>query len=170
MIASTTASNIVRRLPSPLLRAVRRLRGRRARRELETWLAGVAPLFGGFENKRVLDVGSDVAGTTVDVIGTRFSPREVIGLNLGVSDCRIASHARLENGDIRGTRYPDHDFDLIVSSSAFEHISGFAGAVAEMHRILAPRITSEFSRRVTSMCWSSRATTIRSSPRYTTRP
>jgi hypothetical protein len=73
MIASTTASNIVRRLPSPLLRAVRRLRGRRARRELETWLAGVAPLFGGFENKRVLDVGSDVAGTAVDVIG--FSRR-----------------------------------------------------------------------------------------------
>lgn len=131
-------SKLARRLPAPILRAVRRLRGRKARRELETWLANIAPLFGGFENKRVLDVGSDVAGTTVDVISRRFSPREVVGLNLDVSDFHIASHARLERGDIRHTPYPDGYFDVIVSSSAFEHISGFADAIAEMHRILAP--------------------------------
>ena len=98
----------------------------------------MAPLFGGFTGKTVLDVGADLSGGLLKVVDRRFAPREVVGINLAATDRKISSRARLEQGDIRSTRYADNTFDLIISVSAFEHISGLERALVEMHRILKP--------------------------------
>lgn len=129
-------SPTLRALAAPFLPGLRRVLHRKERRELVPWLETVSAAFGGLVDKAILDVGCDVAGTMVGVLDERFSPREVVGLNLDVADTRVSRRACLEKGDIRHSRFPDGYFDLILSSSAFEHISGMETAIAEMHRIL----------------------------------
>jgi len=128
----------VRRVAGPLVSAVAWIRNRKARRELTQWLETVSVPFGGFENKVVLDVGTDLPGTLAGFVAKRFAPREIIGINPAATDRTIAPNARLEKGDILHTRFPDAYFDLIFSSSAFEHITGLDRGLAEMHRILKP--------------------------------
>lgn len=128
----------LRRVAGPLLRVVHAVRDRKAQRETAQWLETIAAQFGGFAGKRVLDVGTDLDGNLVRVIGGPFGAREVVGLNLAITERTLAPNIRLEQADIRRTRYEDGYFDLIFSSSAFEHITGLEEGLAEMHRILKP--------------------------------
>ena len=125
-------------LTTSLLPTIRWIRSHGRRRQYEKWLASIAPFFGGFADKVVLDVGADLSGNLLKALECRFSPREIVGLNLTATDRKLSTRARLEQGDIRSTRYPDDRFDLIISASAFEHISGLERALVEMHRILKP--------------------------------
>jgi SAM-dependent methyltransferase len=86
----------------------------------------------------MLDVGSDTDGCLITQIFRLYQPVEVIGINLLAPRWEIAPGCRLEPGDICKTTYADDYFDLIVSSSAFEHIHNFDVALAEMYRILKP--------------------------------
>jgi ubiquinone/menaquinone biosynthesis C-methylase UbiE len=51
---------------------------------------------------------------------------------------QITPTRRIEPGDLRKIAYPENYFDLIVSSSVFEHLHNFDVALAEMHRVLKP--------------------------------
>jgi len=128
----------IKSVAGPLLPAIRWIRNRRPRRQYAEWLDSIAPLFGGFAGKTVLDVGTDLSGSLLRVLERRCAPREIVGMNLAATERRISKRARLEQGDIRGTRYADNAFDVIISVSAFEHISGLDRALVEMHRILKP--------------------------------
>lgn len=125
-------------LPERLLQALRWIGKRRARREHRQWLEAIAPLCEGFADKVVLEVGSDLSGMLLGILAQRFSPRQAVGLNLGAVERSISPTVRLDKGDIRATRYADATFDVILSTSAFEHISGLDRAMAEMRRILKP--------------------------------
>ena len=104
----------------------------------QAWLERIAPQFGGFAGKVVLDVGTDLSGDMIVTLEQRFAAREVVGINLAAENTKLSSTTRLEQGNILETRYSDATFDLIVSSSAFEHITGLERAMDEMHRILKP--------------------------------
>lgn len=128
----------VRQAAGPLLRVIRSVRDRRTNRELTQWLRDVTAPLRGLTGKVVLDVGTDLAGNLVRIIDREFRPREIVGLNLAARNERISATARLESADIRHTGYPDATFDVILSSSAFEHITGLEEGMTEMHRILKP--------------------------------
>lgn len=105
---------------------------------MEEFLKLIAAQFGGFAGKKVLDVGTDVAGKNVQTMAEYFDPREVVGVNIAIEDKVFDRHCRVERQDIRKTSYADNQWDLVFSSSAFEHIQELDIAMAEMHRILRP--------------------------------
>jgi SAM-dependent methyltransferase len=102
------------------------------------WLAVVSQWCGGFSDKRVLDVGCDSFGALISQIDRSYRPREIVGLNPAIQARQFSPTCRLEKGDIRGTAFADSCFDVIVSSSAFEHVHDFDKALQEMFRILQP--------------------------------
>jgi len=106
--------------------------------DFQAWFDQVSPWFSGFSGKRVLEVGCDAEGALISAVFRLYHPEEAIGMNLLAESRQIAPNCRLETGDIRQTHYPDNYFDLLISSSAFEHIQPFDTALAEMYRILKP--------------------------------
>ena len=100
------------------------------------WLNLVACYCGGFSGKRVLDVGCDLQGSLITEIVRGFGASEAIGINPAIREKEIFPDCRIEGGDIRKTSYPDGHFDVIVSTSAFEHIQDLPDALKEMHRVL----------------------------------
>jgi ubiquinone/menaquinone biosynthesis C-methylase UbiE len=102
------------------------------------WLKYGSELCNGFQRKRILDVGCDLDGKLISEIHNNYHPQEVIGMNLAAPNRELFPNCRMESGDIRQTHYADDHFDIIVSSSAFEHIQQFDIALNEMHRILKP--------------------------------
>ncbi|MDX2212958.1 MAG: methyltransferase domain-containing protein [Oculatellaceae cyanobacterium bins.114] len=111
------------------------------------WLQLAAKHCNGFAGKRVLDVGCDLTGVTVQELIEQYGVVEAVGLNLAIEPQAISQNGRLERGDICETFYPDNYFDVILSISAFEHIQNFEVALQEMHRILKPggRLYADFS-------------------------
>jgi len=133
----------LRRLPAPvknLLRSARHpgqaLGLRRRRAETITFVRTVASYCNGIRGKRVLEVGSDGEGMLILEAERQFEPQEIIGINPAFPGRVLGPRSRLELVDVRSTPYSDDSFDLIVSSSAFEHIHELDRALAEMFRIL----------------------------------
>ena len=102
------------------------------------WLRSLIRLLGDYKDLRVLDVGCEVEGALVSSLKSDFEAKEAIGINPIVDNCVLASGAHLLKGDICKTTFEDCSFDLIISSSAFEHIQNLDLALKEMHRILKP--------------------------------
>lgn len=93
---------------------------------------------GGFNGKRILDVGCDTDGLLVSSIAQQYSDSEAIGINPRLPARSILPNCRLEPIDIRATPYPNDYFDCVLSVSAFEHILDLNLAFTEMLRILKP--------------------------------
>src|SRR5688572_7214065 len=107
----------IKTIARPVLPALRWMRRRRTRMQSQAWLERIAPQFGGFAGKVVLDVGADLSGDMIVTLEQRFAAREVVGINLAAENTKLSSTTRLEQGNILETRYSDATFDLIVSSS-----------------------------------------------------
>ena len=94
---------------------------------------------GGFDGKKVLEIGSSSNGDFISDVFNSHSLAEAIGINiLQTETLKIATNFSLENGDIRKTRFKDDEFDILISSSVFEHIQNMDIALKEMNRILKP--------------------------------
>ncbi len=100
------------------------------------WLKSIEPLVGGFRGKRVLDVGCDWAARLVQELVTDFGAEEAVGINLIAQDRQYLPQARTMCADVTKLPFPEGYFDVIVSSSAFEHIRGLDQGLVEMHRVL----------------------------------
>ncbi len=103
-----------------------------------SWLKTIEPLVGGFRGKRVLDVGCDWAARLVQQLVTEFGAEEAVGVNLIAQDRQYLPQARTMCADVTKLPFSEGYFDVIVSSSAFEHIRGLDKGLAEMHRVLKP--------------------------------
>jgi SAM-dependent methyltransferase len=96
----------------------------------------IEPLVGGLRGKRVLDVGCDWAARLIQELVTDFGAAEAIGINLIAEDRQYLPQARTMCADVTKLPFPDGYFDVIISSSAFEHIRGLDRGLVEMHRVL----------------------------------
>jgi SAM-dependent methyltransferase len=102
------------------------------------WSDMIASWCGGLTGKRIMEVGCDVTGRLVKQICELYRPEEIVGINPLVQLQRFGPNCRIEAGDVRSIAYAEGYFDVILSSSAFEHIHNFDVALAEMYRILKP--------------------------------
>lgn len=102
------------------------------------WFDTICAWVGGFNGKKILDVGCDTNGLLIQQLSRLYNTVETIGLNLYVDEKIFSNNCRIIKGDIRKTGFPDNYFDIILSSSAFEHIHNFEDAIKEMYRILKP--------------------------------
>lgn len=111
---------------------------KRATQDLRPFLAMIDAAIGGFDDKRVVEIGSDHAGATLLVVADLYAPRELIGLNPAFPARRIAANVRMEQAGAERSGLADSSVDAVFSSSAFEHIRDLDAVLAEMHRVLRP--------------------------------
>jgi ubiquinone/menaquinone biosynthesis C-methylase UbiE len=104
----------------------------------KTWTDTLDAWCGGFIGKKILDVGCDHSGLLIQQLSRFYNTADAVGLNLLVDEKIFSNNCRLVKGDIRKTVFPDEYFDIIVSSSAFEHIHNLENAIQEMYRLLKP--------------------------------
>ncbi len=103
------------------------------------WIGMISAWTGGLAEKRVLEIGCDPLGAFVRQIRDECGAIEVVGVNPSISRAEeLAPGCRVEPGDARSLGFQDRHFDVVVSSSAFEHIQNFDVALGEMHRVLKP--------------------------------
>lgn len=130
------------RLPDGAQRQVRRVldatHERRHRHDNGPFLERMSHAVGGFEGRRVIEIGADLAGSVVRAIEADHGAAEVVGLNPGYPPRQLTERTRLEAVDARATGFADESYDAIVSSSAFEHVHGLDEVLAEAHRVLRP--------------------------------
>lgn len=104
----------------------------------QKFLSTIQPLVGGFKGKRVLDVGCDAEARLISSLVTDFGVEEAIGINLIAKDQQIMPKARTMCADVTRLPFADREFDIVISSCAFEHIRGLGVGLEEMHRVLKP--------------------------------
>jgi SAM-dependent methyltransferase len=86
---------------------------------------------------RVLEAGVRPIPDFIAEIDRAFPLKEAVGINLIIHQtAHYSPTLRVEYGDLRKIGYPDNYFDLIVSSSVFEHVHNFDVALGEMYRVL----------------------------------
>ena len=106
--------------------------------ENELFIDFISKQCNGFEGKRVLEVGADQEGVLLKIIASKHKADEAIGINLVTEKNVLLENCMVLNGDIRKTKFADDYFDVIISSSVFEHIQNFDQAIKEMYRVLKP--------------------------------
>lgn len=111
---------------------------RKNRTTNDTFLDVISNRCGGFEGKKILEVGSGQDGYLITRIINKYKAAEAIGINLVTYDQTLSKSCKVIRGDIRNTNFSDNYFDIIISSSVFEHIQNFDVAINEMYRILKP--------------------------------
>lgn len=122
--------------PARLASVYRRITGK-GRYASDQWIRMIACWVDGFEGKRVLEVGCDFVGSFSSEISRVGGAREVVGINPALSaSAELRPGCRIEPADARSLAYPDEHFDVVVSSSAFEHIHNLDAALAEIRRVL----------------------------------
>jgi SAM-dependent methyltransferase len=95
--------------------------------------------YGPLHGTRVLEAGVAENPDFLANIDRSYRLKEAVGINLTIAETKqITPTMRVEHGDLRKIAYPENYFDLIVSSSVFEHVHNFDVAISEMHRVLKP--------------------------------
>ena len=109
-----------------------------AAEENRAFLDVVAGAVGGFEGKRVVEVGADHAGSLLLAIDALYGAQEAVGLNPAFPPRQIGPRSSMRQVDARDSGLDDESIDVVVSSSAFEHVHGLDEVLREMHRVLRP--------------------------------
>lgn len=96
---------------------------------------------------RVLDAGTG-PGTLAREIARRFPQLQVDGIDLSEDMIRVANeHTKQEHleervhftaGNVACLPYPDHSFDLVVSTISMHHWSELEQPLRELYRVLRP--------------------------------
>jgi SAM-dependent methyltransferase len=102
------------------------------------WLDQIGAAVGGFEGKRVVEIGPDFSCSLLSAIELLYGAHEVIGLNPAWPSRQVGPRSSLRQIDARESGLDDESVDVVVSSSAFEHVHGLDEVLIEMHRVLRP--------------------------------
>ncbi len=103
-----------------------------------SFVAEIAGAVGGFEGKRVVEVGADHAGSLISAIERFGGASEVIGLNPAFPSRPVGPRSFMTQVDARACGIDSASVDVVVSSSAFEHVHRLDEVLSEMDRILRP--------------------------------
>jgi len=95
--------------------------------------------------ERVLDIGSG-PGFLASEMGEAVGPAgRVYGIDLSESMIKIARErcadrpwVEFQPGDARRLPFPDHHFDVAVSTQVYEYVNDMAAALSELYRVLRP--------------------------------
>jgi SAM-dependent methyltransferase len=94
---------------------------------------------GGLDGKSILELGCNIEGDFIGDVARCHRVREAVGINIVLSEIRqLSPILRLQPGDIRKMDFDDDHFDILISSSVFEHLHDFPLALQEMYRVLKP--------------------------------
>lgn len=99
-------------------------------------LSLISDFAGDVEGATILDLGSDVRGSTVSTLHSVLGLKEAIGVNPAIKDPIEESGYRVVNEDARNLPFQDNTFDLIVSVAAFEHFYDLGVTLKEAFRVL----------------------------------
>ncbi len=117
-------------------------------------LNAVADAVGDTSGMRVLDLGADVLGGTVEALADRFNIKDAIGINPAVKAPIRGDRWEVISADGRRLPFPDEHFDLIVSVAAFEHFFDLGVTLKEAYRVLRKggKLVTSFGP-IWSGCW-----------------
>ncbi len=102
------------------------------------FVAEMAGAVGGFEGKRVVEIGADHVGSLISAIETFGGASEVIGLNPAFPSRPVGPRSFMTQVDARASGLESASVDVVVSSSAFEHVHRLDEVLIETDRILRP--------------------------------
>jgi SAM-dependent methyltransferase len=101
-------------------------------------LRNIEACTGSLNGKAILEVGSDPAGRFLTYLDQQRSLSSAIGINPCISEERAFGNVQLKKADARQMPFPDAQFDLVTSTSVFEHVQNLDTALGEMYRVLKP--------------------------------
>lgn len=94
---------------------------------------------GGLDGKSILELGCNIEGDFIGDVARCHRIREAVGINICLPEIRqLSPILRLQPGDIRKMDFDEDYFDVLISSSVFEHLHDFPLALQEMYRVLKP--------------------------------
>lgn len=102
------------------------------------WIETIGVAIGGFNGKRILEIGTDFQAKKLQCIASVFKPKELIGLNPAFPSRKLGSAVRVEQTYAEHSGLEDASIDAVFSDCAFEHISDLPAVLEEMHRVLVP--------------------------------
>jgi SAM-dependent methyltransferase len=102
------------------------------------FVAEIEAAVGGLAGKRVVEVGADHVGSLISAIEMFGGASEVIGLNPAFPSRRVGPRSFMTQVDARACGLDSASVDVVVSSSAFEHVHRLDEVLCEMDRILRP--------------------------------
>lgn len=92
---------------------------------------------GGFKGKRVLEIGSDLAGRNLRA-ALDMGALEAVGVNPAFSAIQYAENFKVISEDARKLSFADDHFDIVISDSALEHVHGLPEVLNEIQRVTRP--------------------------------
>jgi ubiquinone/menaquinone biosynthesis C-methylase UbiE len=101
-------------------------------------LRNIEACTGSLEGKTILEVGADPAGRFLTYLDEQRNLGRAVGINPCMLEEKQFGKVDLRKVDARKIPYGDSEFDLITSTSVFEHVQDLDVALAEIHRVLKP--------------------------------
>ena len=124
-------------------RLLRKLQGHQAEnpplpQKYVNTLRNIEACSGSLNGKTILEIGSDPAGKFLTYLNQQRELKQAVGINPCISEERSFANVKLQKADAREIPYPDSHFDLVTSTSVFEHVQDLDVAVNEMYRVVKP--------------------------------
>lgn len=102
------------------------------------WVNQIGTVLGGFDGKRIVEIGQHADTRLLRCISSLFKPKELIGFNPAFPSQKLNEIARVQQDCAENNGLPDSSVDGIYSDCAFEHVPNLPELLREMHRILVP--------------------------------
>lgn len=103
-----------------------------------SWLEIIRNALGGFDGKRILEIGTDLQARKLQGIASIYQPKELIGINPAFPTRKFGSAVRVEQIYAEHSGFADASIDGVFSECAFEHIRDLPAVLEEMYRVLVP--------------------------------
>lgn len=106
--------------------------------ETVAWVNQISTVLGGFDGKRIIEIGQHADARLIRCISALFRPKELIGFNPAFPSQKLNEVASVRQDCAENNGLPDNCVDGIYSDCVFEHVPNLPDLLTEMHRIMVP--------------------------------